>query len=782
MYHDQPLHQSLRFAIAAVIALANSDAFAQHTIEEITVSARRKVEIARDVPIPLSVIGGGTLDAKGAFNVARLAELQPSLQLYSSNPRNTAVNIRGLGAPFGLTNDGIEPGVGVYVDQVYNARPASTTFDFIDVAQVEVLRGPQGTLYGKNTTAGAINVTTRAPSFTPAGRLETSVGDWGFQQTRGYLTGPLSERIAARLSFSGTQREGTLRHGRTGARVNDLNNLGVRSQILFDVTDALSVTLQADYNQQRAVCCTQVFASVASTQRPLNRQYAQMAADLGYTPPSTNPFDRLTDIDSPLQVHQDLGGMGLVAEWNGGPGTLTSVTAYRYWHWYPSNDRDFTALPITTVSANPSKQQQWTQEFRYAATVNERLDYVVGLFLYKQTIHSQGLQAQGSAAARWLLAPAVNASTVGLLDGLQQANDIHFTNNSYALFSQLTWSLTEHLSLVPGLRLNYDAKATEFNSVVSGGLETNNAALIAPKNSVLQSQSYQAPSSDADLSGQLTLAYALGDNVNVYATYSQSFKSVGVNLSGIPNDAAGNPALAAATVKPEKVQHYELGVKSTLLEGLLTANFNAFTTKINDYQANVVNASVGVLRGYLANAKQVTVHGAEIELGYSPTDSLNVTLNATLSDGKYADFADAPCPLELTGAPAGPLGAGVCDISGTALPGLSDTALSASAEYTRSANLFGLSGEAFVGIDTSYRSAFSSSATASRYLVVDEYTLSNFRVGFRADKQWELFAWTRNAFNTEYFESLSAQPGNSGLIVAQVGDPRTAGVTVNVSF
>ena len=138
--------------------------------ESVVVTARRVEEVAQEVPIPVSVVRGDLVADAGAFNVNRLKEMLPTVQFYSTNPRNSAINIRGLGAPFGLTNDGIEPGVGLYIDGVFYARPASATLDFLDVEQVEVLRGPQGTLFGKNTTAGAINVTTRKPSFTPAAK------------------------------------------------------------------------------------------------------------------------------------------------------------------------------------------------------------------------------------------------------------------------------------------------------------------------------------------------------------------------------------------------------------------------------------------------------------------------------------------------------------------------------------------------------------------------------------------------------------------------------------
>ena len=281
--------------------------------DRIVVTARRVEEDAQSVPIPLSVVASAQLEKTGTYNVARLTQLQPTLQFYSSNPRNTAINIRGLGAPFGLTNDGIEPGVGIYIDQVYHPRPATGTFDFNDIAQIEILRGPQGTLYGKNTTAGAINVTTRAPTFEPEVLVETSFGNYGFTQAKAAVSGPLiRDTLAGRLSFTSTQRNGTVRNVLTDTDVNDLDNIGVRGQILYQPSSALKITLSGDFNRQDAECCTQLAAGVAPTLRAPERQFAQMAADLGYAPPSFNAFDRLTDIDSDLQATQNLGGAAFV--------------------------------------------------------------------------------------------------------------------------------------------------------------------------------------------------------------------------------------------------------------------------------------------------------------------------------------------------------------------------------------------------------------------------------------------------------------------------------------
>ena len=182
----------------------------------IVVTARHRSESAQSVPVAISVVGGEHIDSTGAFNVGRLQQLTPALQFYSSNPRNTSVNIRGFGAPLGLTNDGIDQGVGIYVDDVYYSRVASSTFDFLDVAQIEVLRGPQGTLYGKNTTAGAINITSRQPTFQPEGRAEVSLGNYGYVQLKAAVSGPVTDKLALRLAGSETKRQGTLYNITTG--------------------------------------------------------------------------------------------------------------------------------------------------------------------------------------------------------------------------------------------------------------------------------------------------------------------------------------------------------------------------------------------------------------------------------------------------------------------------------------------------------------------------------------------------------------------------------------
>ncbi len=792
-------------ADAAAPAAQATAAAAQPIDDSIVVTARRRAETVQTVPLAVTVVGGAHIDAAGAFNVGRLTQLTPTLQFYSSNPRNTSVNIRGLGAPLGLTNDGIEQGVGVYIDDVFYARAASSTFDFLDVSRIEVLRGPQGTLFGKNTTAGALNITTRAPTFEPEARLEATAGNLGFVQLKGAVSGPLSDTLAVRLAGSLTERDGTVYNVKQRQWINSQDNKGARLQFLWRPSSTVEVTLAGDYNKQNPNCCALIYVRTGATQRPLNRQYAALAAAQNYAVPSTNPFDRLTDEDVALRAKNEVGGVSLRAKIQTGLGTITSITAWRYWDWDPSNDRDYLGLPITTKSNNPSHQDQYTQELRLTGETG-RFNYTVGAFGFYQKIHTTGVQQQGPAASKFLIAPSNALSNdPSVLNGLTSANDITLKNTSAAIYGKFGYKLTDTLSVQPGVRLNYDKKDGIYNSTVTDGngalvtFATNNTARQKAQLAVLAPQYFVANFSDWNLSGDVTLAWDPTSDVHVYGTYARSFKSGGINLNGVPANTDGTPLLQFATIKPERVNHFELGIKTQFWNRKGTFNVAAFRTDINDYQAQVTNYTVGALRGYLANAEKVRTQGVEVDFALRPSERISLYSNAAYTDAKYVRFKNAPCAPELSGGtqtvdangnligtPAAPGTPGIsplsCDISGQVLPGVSKWSFSYGGEVNLPVQAFGGEGQVYLGVDGNYRSRFSSNPTPSAYTWIEGYALTNFRLGVRREGRFDIYGWLRNAFDTHYFEQLAVGSGNTGLIVGQVGDPRTYGLTVRTQF
>ncbi|WP_426486235.1 TonB-dependent receptor [Flavobacterium sp. 2] len=749
----------------------------ENALVEVVVSSRRRIEKVQDVPIAISVITGKQAEQTGAFNVNRIKELVPSVQLYSSNPRNTGINIRSLGSPFGLTNDGIDPGVGFYVDGVYYARPAATTLDFIDVEQIEVLRGPQGSLFGKNTTSGAFNITTRKPSFSTGADFEVSYGNYNFLQAKASVTGALGKKVAGRISFSGTQRDGLIDNVATGRPTNTLNNQGIRGQLLWTPSVNTNIILAADITTQRPDGYAQVVAGVAPTQRAAYRQFDAIIKDLNYQLPSLNAFDRKIDQDTPWRSNQDMGGISLNIDTKVGPGTLTSTTAWRFWNWDPSNDRDFTGLQVLAKSQNPTRQTQITQEVRYAGQLTSKVSGVAGVFFIDQTSQTDGTEESGNA--QWRFAQSSTSplwKTPGLFEGYGIKTDARIRASSAAVFGQIDWAITERLHVLPGLRYNFDKKDAHYSRLTYGGLQTNDPALIALKKSVYSDQAFDSSTDNTDFSGNLTLTYKVTDKINAYATYAKSYKPVGVNVAGLPTDSKGNPLLDLAVIKPEKVNHYEVGVKTSPFKNSIF-NLTFFNTDIKDFQTNVQAAELGVNRGYLANADKVRVRGAELDASFVFSSHLTVNAAATYTDGKYVKFTNAPLPLEETGAPVS-----FKDVSGTDLPGASRWAGSLGGELSDNATFFGNRGKIFVAVDSYARSEFSSSPSASKYLVVPGYAIFNARLGFRASQGLSVHFWGRNLFNKDYYEQLLPAGGNAGQYAGVIGDQRTYGVTLKYSL
>ncbi len=771
---------SVPSALAAEASSAVSD-----SVVEITVSARRRDESLQRVPAAVSVLQGDLLERAYTVNTRQLSELIPSLYYNSANPRNTAYTLRGLGSnslSISAANDGIEPGVGFYMDQVYHARPATAAFDFTDIERVEVLRGPQGTLFGKNTTGGALHVLSRLPTFTPEAAGELSVGENGWQQARGSVSGPLGERLAARLSVQGTQRDGLLHNVRTGNDLNTVDNYAVRGQLLWQPSPALSLRLTADASDLASVCCTQSFLRVGTSLRSPARQFPALAAGLGYAPPSRDVYDRLSDIDVEPMIDTQDGGVSLIADWQMGAGTLTSVSAWRYWDWDVGNDRDYTGIPIQLVQRIPSRQDQYSQELRYASDAAQRLRHVSGLYWFKQDIGGSPTSVYGPEAAYWLLNQANFTVPLprNLLDGYAQTGRSQFEMRSRAAFAEANYDLTPALVATLGLRYTREDKRGHYATQVSGGPDLSGLPaasrneLTRARLSIFRPQNYSAQDAQGNLSGRANLAWQVDDALLTYVSAAYGYKSGGLNMSGLPLDAANRPALATAIIDDERNTTLELGVKSTLLQGRATLNLAAFHTRVRDYQTNVVSSlETAALRSYPANVPEVRVRGLEADLLAAPLDGLTLRAALAYADGQHRDYPAGPCPLEVQTA-----GTAACDLSGTPLPGLSRWVGSIGVDYRLPLG----TGELVWHLDALARSGYNSDTAGSRYTAIAGHALANASVGYQFQNGWFVDVFARNLFDREYLSALTVQTGNSGLILGQPGDPRLLGVSLRVRW
>jgi len=410
-------------------------------LDEVVVSARRRAENAQDVPIPITALSGTALDQSGVYRLEDLNDRMPSLNVQFANPRQTSIAVRGLGN--NPANDGLESSVGIYLDDVYLGRPGMANQDLIDLEQVSLLRGPQGTLFGKNTTAGVLNLSTNAPSFTPGGAIETSAGSYGYYQVRGTLTGPIDDdTLAGRITYSKTYRDGFVDDVTDGRRLNGVDRGGLRGQLLFIPGDALSVRAIADYEEENSPCCVPVLYNVGPNNGALLKAHLA-AAD------ATEIYDPnflSTSINDPqyVRVRQGGGSVQVNSRLEGGY-NLTSITAYRSWQYLPTNDYDSTSVSAIVNLGQEVDDEQWSQEIRLASPTGGPIEWVAGLYYFYQYQRNLNFAQYGPAAhALYGLSP--------FYDGAYSQVRAYPETESYAVFGQATWHITKQWSLTAGIR------------------------------------------------------------------------------------------------------------------------------------------------------------------------------------------------------------------------------------------------------------------------------------------------------------------------------------------
>ncbi|EJY64126.1 TonB-dependent receptor [Pseudomonas aeruginosa] len=736
---------------------------ADTALGKVTVTARRREEDSQKVPTPITVLGGETLEAQRISRVQDLQQVLPSVNVAYIHARQSSVAVRGIGN--NPASDGLEGSAGIYLDNVYLGRPGMAVFDLLDIEQLELLRGPQGTLFGKNTTAGVLNISTRAPTFTAERTVEVSGGQDGYFQGRGTVSGPLGETLAGRLSAYRTRDDGYIKNIHDDNYLNGGERQGARGQLLFEPNEDFSLRWIADYNEEDSSNGSMVVYGAAE-------RFWQRAALVGASP-LRDPQRRKVNINGRQHVSVHQGGSSLEANWNlAGGYRLTSISAYRYWHFTPANDEQLNVSAINDTGVEVH-DRQFSQEIRLASPTGGAFDYVVGAYAFRQNLGNKTFTSYGPLADLYLLGANLGA----LNDTYSKANG-KIETDSFALFAQGTWHLTERLDFTAGLRGTYEeknAKVERFaplgGAAVGGvGAAVRNGQLGAYDSGDLSQYNF-APSA------LLSLSYQFSDDLLGYASLSHGEKSGGVNLAVGSAPSAGADSLL---VGPERANDAELGLKSTLFDRRLLLNANLFWTGIHGYQATTLYQAPGStqLVQVLANAGSVRSRGLEFEATALPLRGLTtLNFNGSYNDVTYLSFKDAPCPAEVSTRPGAPSS---CDLTGQRVVGASKWIANLNGEYQwRLDDRF----QPYVSASYAYRSAAEGTLDNSDLSKIDGYALVNLAAGLRSDLgdgQLDTSVWLKNAFDKDYY--LSAFASINGSYTASVGQPRTLGVSLRYDF
>jgi len=779
-----PQHNAASVSEAAAAPAADeASAAPANELGEVIVSARRRNESAQKIPVAVNVLSGDSLESKGSVNLQSFSKEVPSITTYSANARNTTINIRGLGTGIAASGSGLDSGVGFYVDDIYYGRLSQSMLNLIDIERIEVLRGPQGTLFGRNTTAGAISVVTRGPSFTPEGTADLSIGNYGYLQARGSLSGPIvDQKLAARVSVEAQTRDGFLYSTQLLDSIHRQDSFSVRGQLLYQPFAKLKFRLIADYAKFGQSCCTS--SPIGETTQYDNGTavaypFSARAAQFGYVPLPYDPASRKVDVNRQRVFRVELGGVSLRGDWDLDSHTLTSIVAARAWNTSPRNDGDYTALDVLQESNQDDRQKQFTAELRLASNGTQAVDYVTGLYFLYQNLPSRQRADYGQQAGEYYIAPGTAGLTAeqraATLNGAYYRAPSTANTLSAAAFGQATWHILDSLDFTGGLRYTFEHKSGHFQSIPGSDTDTSslNAAQLALRSAYTPSIPYYELDKSWNSFGALaTLSQKLGQDKLIFITYSRGSKSGGLNLTNLPEDAIRN---GWAIIKPETVDHFELGLKSQWFARRLTVNASVFNTEIRDYQNTVVDLSGTTYRWYLSNVGSVRSRGVELEVKTRPVRNLNLYASGTYNIAEYKSYKNAQCPWEDR-APGQPV---VCDLSGQQLPVAPKFSASAGGDFTLSLTDHI---KAFVGVDYAWRSSYTTTTNNSRYSRVSGVGLVNARLGLKdADGRWEANIWSQNLFNELYFlsKSVDEQTGRySGLL----GDPRTFGATARYYF
>ncbi len=782
------------------------------TIEEIVVTATKREQTLQEIPVSVSVVSGDEIEKAQIQDVLDLQSLVPSLTVAQrSSSASTNFLIRGFGN--GALNAGIEPSVGVFIDGVYRSRAAASISDFANVQRIEVLRGPQSALFGKNASAGVVSITTREPSREFGGSIAVTAGNHDTQRVRAEITGPLTDSLAYSLHGTYHKRDGLYDDKLLNTDINDRDRWGLRGQLLFEPNDALKVRVIADYDEIDEACC--VASNVVT-----GAGIGGLIAILGGMVDENDPFS--FDVASnflPSNEYENYGA-SVQVDYELESARFTSITSYRENRRRTISDGDFTGADLVRTGG-PGGLDTFTQEFRLTSSTDGPIEWTVGAYIFDETLTSESNTSYGQATRPFVEIASGGAFSTfepafGLAPGeafqAGQGDFVEFEldNFAWSVFTSIDWHISDRFTATLGLNYVDDNKEasgsatntdpfsvldlSEIGVAVAGdptafngfrGLQFFREFLDFPN--VVE----DGETNDDEVTYSLRLAFDLTDSVNVYASYGTGFKASSWNLARgsrplladfIPGSPFDVPPPAPSRIRdagiapvsltsgtrfaaPEESEVVELGMKAIF--ETVSVNIALFDQSIEDFQSS----SFQGLGFAFTNAGELSSRGVEVDLQWYPIEELALTAAVTYLDAEFDSFPNAS-----SGA------GGTVDLAGETPFGIADWSSSLVAQYNFE---FG-STNGYARLDWQYVSeiALRDEPAIQALLDKDDTVINNINasIGFNFDNGMFLDVWGRNLTDNEYLTGAFPSVAQAGSISGYRAAPRTYGLTVGYDF
>ena len=714
-------------AISALLAVGPLARAADNTLEEVIVTAQKRAENVQNIPLAVSVVSGTVLDQINALSIADLAKVVPSVTYNTGRElRDSSIRIRGVGTDVILP--GIEASVSTVLDGVVLAQQGSFFNDLGDVERIEVLRGPQGTLFGKNSSAGAISIITRSPNFK---RMEVSsnllVAANSEYRINGVISAPLSPSTAFRLLAFYRRNDGEVHDLSTAATYNDQEAYGFRGKLEWRPTGSLDLLLSVDGQRFDSNCCA-----------------------LPIRVASTNPIVPNTGIAvGPLNSLVSLGGSHVFADQKNYGASLTAkigldryslvyIGAARNWNSEGDFDGDQTPAHIVTSNFNTNAARQMSHELRLVSPLFAQGDYVLGLFYFATNV-SQSLDRRGT---RINLITGINPDgTVQAPPGSELALVASTTikTQNLAPYGQADFRPVERLTLSVGARFISEKQQVDFYR-----------PLPSPFYGVQAFGPASGSYSDNATMGKAAVRWSWSENLGTYVSYSTGYKGQGIAVSA----PISPPAFAAQPLSAETSQLIELGVRSQWFNRRLTANLTGFLTKFKNYQQQAFDPSLGIF--VVTNAGDVHTNGLELELTYASSNRLSFSGGITYLDAGY-DY-DGPCFQGQT--PALGCQGGRQNLANGSFVNAPDLRYTLLSRYTQPISALAA---VYGQIDFRWQSEVQFAYDQDPRFTQGAYGIADFKVGSSfAGGRYEVSAFVENAFNKEYVSNVIGQGGAGG--------------------